>query len=539
MLKTACLVAALALACVLVRAARVGMAGDYVDPVGKIAAEDEARYANGAIRMAQSGGWLTPRFMGRLALDEPPLLYWLSGAGARIAGVSRLALRAPIALVCALALALVFLWAAELNGPLAGVCAALLLLGDHLWHVLGGMCMADGLLAAFVAGALYALFSDPSLESAGALWGFAGATTAGILTKGLAGAMPLGILGVYWLAARRSWRPSARRAVLAGSLALALAAPWFVYQWLAHGKWFWAEHASRIPGYGAGESLLLFYLSRISLADPILVAISLAALPALTQALRRREPAATLLAAWLAVGALAALVWQSRNVAYLLPTIPAMAILASSFGPFAKDQALRPGLVLALGALAAKALLPSAPWGISFAGGTIEPLAPVVANYCERSRGNELILVGLGDALYGAIEPLPRLRYADIGPLPHGGDRGQRGPVRHATGLAAPLSRAAAGMGPRFFRTGGNLDSSPRLQPVGGRRPSPPGQRFSGAGLAALRPGAGRKRKSRPGRSRRRPLSAVVAPGTSAYGAAGLVVPHVGGHRHQNEKSKD
>jgi len=86
MLKTACLVAALALACVLVRAARVGMAGDYVDPVGKIAAEDEARYANGAIRMAQSGGWLTPRFMGRLALDEPPLLYWLSGAGARIAG---------------------------------------------------------------------------------------------------------------------------------------------------------------------------------------------------------------------------------------------------------------------------------------------------------------------------------------------------------------------------------------------------------------------------------------------------------------------
>jgi hypothetical protein len=400
------------------------MAGDYVDPVGKIAAEDEARYANGAIRMAQSGGWLTPRFMGRLALDEPPLLYWLSGAGARIAGVSRLALRAPIALVCALALALVFLWAAELNGPLAGVCAALLLLGDHLWHVLGGMCMADGLLAAFVAGALYALFSDPSLESAGALWGFAGATTAGILTKGLAGAMPLGILGVYWLAARRSWRPSARRAVLAGSLALALAAPWFVYQWLAHGKWFWAEHASRIPGYGAGESLLLFYLSRISLADPILVAISLAALPALTQALRRREPAATLLAAWLAVGALAALVWQSRNVAYLLPTIPAMAILASSFGPFAKDQALRPGLVLALGALAAKALLPSAPWGISFAGGTIEPLAPVVANYCERSRGNELILVGLGDALYGAIEPLPRLRYADIGPLPHGGPDG-------------------------------------------------------------------------------------------------------------------
>jgi 4-amino-4-deoxy-L-arabinose transferase-like glycosyltransferase len=338
MLKTACLVAALALACLLVRAARVGIA-----------------HGEGP------------------AINEPPFLYWLAGASARIGGVSRLALRAPVALACALALALAFLWAAELNGPIAGVCAALLLAGNHLWHVLGSMCMADGLAAALLVGALYALFWDPTLKSAGALWGFAGATTAAILTKGLAGAMPLAILAVYWLAARRNWRPSAGRALLAGALALALAAPWFVYQWLAHGKWFLAEHAAGIPGYGAGENQILFYLARMSLLDPILVAISLAALPALAQALRRREPAATLLAAWLAVGGSAALVWQSRNVAYLLPMIPAMAILAASFGPFAKDQAARPGLVLAIGALVVKALMPSAPWGISFTGAVTEP----------------------------------------------------------------------------------------------------------------------------------------------------------------------
>jgi len=56
MLKTACLVAALALACLLVRAARVGIAGDYIDPVGKVAAADEARYADGAVRMAHGEG---------------------------------------------------------------------------------------------------------------------------------------------------------------------------------------------------------------------------------------------------------------------------------------------------------------------------------------------------------------------------------------------------------------------------------------------------------------------------------------------------
>jgi len=53
---------------------------------------------------------------------------------------------------------------------------------------------------------------------------------------------------------------------------------------------------SGYSGLRRGRNQILFYLARMSLLDPILVAISLAALPALAQALRRREPAATLLA---------------------------------------------------------------------------------------------------------------------------------------------------------------------------------------------------------------------------------------------------
>jgi hypothetical protein len=66
-----CAVAVIALACLLVRAGRVGMAGDYLDPIGKIGAQDESLYAHSAIRMAEHGGWLTPRFMGRYALYKP------------------------------------------------------------------------------------------------------------------------------------------------------------------------------------------------------------------------------------------------------------------------------------------------------------------------------------------------------------------------------------------------------------------------------------------------------------------------------------
>jgi hypothetical protein len=147
--------------------------------------------------------------------------------------------------------------------------------------------MTDGLLAAFYTAAVFCLFFDPWLESKVALWGFSGSVAAAILTKSVAGVLPLMVLGLYWLAAPRRQRPSFSRVCLAGSVALALAAPWFVYQMWAHGRWFWAEHVGvEILGFGAGappqtsqESHALFYSMRMALFDPVLAAVALAAVP--------------------------------------------------------------------------------------------------------------------------------------------------------------------------------------------------------------------------------------------------------------------
>ena len=167
-----CAVALLALACLLIRAARVGLAGDYIDPISKITAQDEALYAHSAIAMAREGDWLTPRFMGRYALYKPPMLIWGAALSTKMLGVSRIALRLPGAILSALALGLLFLWAAELAGWQAGVIAAALVLSNHLWFTLSTLCMTDAFLGAFYIAALYALFWDPWLESRGALWGF-------------------------------------------------------------------------------------------------------------------------------------------------------------------------------------------------------------------------------------------------------------------------------------------------------------------------------------------------------------------------------
>ena len=423
MRRTLCAVALLALACLLVRSARVGLAGDYLDPISKVTAQDEALYAHSAIRAARQGGWLTPIFMGRYGLYKPPLLMWVSGFSVRMLGVSRLALRLPVALIASLSVGLVFLWVAELRSWQAGACAAALVVSNHLWHVLAGMSMTDGLLAAFYTAALFCLFWDPWLESKSALWGFAGSVAAAILTKSVAGVLPLAVLALYWLAGPRRQRPSFSRACLAAALALALAAPWFAYQLCVHGRWFWAEHIGvEILGFGAGappqtsqENQALFYLMRMALVDPVLAAVALTALPGFVMAVRKWSAAPVLLLCWLASLAAAVFGWQYRNISYLLPMVPALAILPTVYGPlFSKRWA--PWMLALLGvAFVAKAAAPAAPWGLSFQRGTVQAEAPLLSEYCQRARGNELILVGMEDDLYASTLPLPKLRYCLVG----------------------------------------------------------------------------------------------------------------------------
>ena len=425
MRQALCAVALLALACLLVRAARVGLAGDYIDPLSKISAQDEALYAHSAIAMGRDGDWLTPRFMGRFALYKPPLLIWGAALSTRILGVSRLALRLPSAILSALALGLLFLWAAELAGWQAGAIAAALLLSNHLWFTLATLCMGDAFLVSFYVAALYALFSDPWLESRAAVWGFSAAVAAAILTKGIAGILPLGVLGLYWLAARRNQRPAFLRVCLAAGLAFALASPWFLYQLAIHHRWFWSEHiAVEILGYGAGtppqtsrESQAAFYFMRLAATDPLLLAAAFSALPTFFGDLRRRTAAATLLAAWMAVTVAAVLFWQYRNITYLLPLIPALALLTAAWTPFAAPRYARWMSVAVAAAFLIKASAPTVPWGLNAQRGTVQPTAPALSAYCAQSRGNPLIVVDLADDLYAATLPLPSLRYAAVVPI--------------------------------------------------------------------------------------------------------------------------
>jgi len=402
-----------------VRAARLHIADTFLDPIGKVDAQDEAMYASNALHMAQKGDWMTPVYQGRYGLYKPPLLAWMAGAAAKIAGSSALVLRLPVILFAAFTACLVFLGGA---GPCrrfaAGAAAVLLLVSDRLWFVLSSLCLTDGLLAAFVTASAFCLMRDPRLETRAARWGFTLATAAAVMVKSVAGILPLLVLLAFRALPKAGERPAWRR--IAGVLlgAAALAAPWGLYQLAVHPRWFWSEFVlSEIFTYGVSspiqttqENQALFYLKRLFLMDPVLTLLALASLPALWRAWRRREPPAAVLLAWLAVVLAAAFAWSYRNVTYLAPAIPALAILAA--------RALPPRVLLALAAVAlvAKAAAPGRPWGIELRPGILHPSVALLDDYTRLGRGRELILVDPFDGFYSSVLPLAKVRYCFVSP---------------------------------------------------------------------------------------------------------------------------
>ncbi len=404
------------------------MAGDYLDPVAKISAQDEALYSHSAIRMAQRGDWLTPRFLERFALYKPPLAIWLAGISAKLLGVSRIALRLPTILIAALGLGLLFLFAAEMRSWQAGAFAVALLLSNRLWMVPASMVLTDGLLAAFEIAAMYWLFADPWLESPEAFWGFVVSFAAAVLTKGIAAA-PLALaFALYCVFAPARRRPAMRRALAALAAAALFVLPWYAYQAIVHTRWFFAEHFGlEIFSFGVGaprqtteENHALFYLKRLVWIDPVLLALALTALPAWFAELRRRSAEAILVACWLAPMLAAVFMWQYRNGTYLIPCLAPMAVAAAVYAPLPNRSAWWTAVLLAA-ALAMKLAMPAAPWGLSFAAGTIQSAARPLQDYCRMARGNELVVVDLADDFYASTLPLGNLRYALVGNSMSGG----------------------------------------------------------------------------------------------------------------------
>lgn len=228
----------LAACAVLIVAVRVATLGTY-----PLMDTTEARYAEIARKMLETGDWLMPQFeYGVPFWGKPPLSTWLSAAAMAVFGVNEFAARLPSLLLLAGCAALVRALATVRGGADQGWWTLVLFVATALVFVAAGAVMTDPALALgttlAMAGFWTAVHGEARRRGAAGVAFFAGLAI-GLLAKGPVAAVlaffPIAVATAW----TRSWGAAWRRLPwVAGSAAVALVTA----------AWYWAaERAS--PGF--------------------------------------------------------------------------------------------------------------------------------------------------------------------------------------------------------------------------------------------------------------------------------------------------
>jgi 4-amino-4-deoxy-L-arabinose transferase-like glycosyltransferase len=337
----------------------------------------EARYAEIARKMLETGDWLVPQYAyGVPFWGKPPLSFWLTATSMGAFGVNEFAARLPSLLLMIACGGVVWRMAARQAGRDAALLATVVFATLGLVFISAGTVLTDIALALgttlAMAGFWSAVAGEDDQRRAGNVALFAGLAI-GLLAKGPV-AVVLTVLPVAgWTLWQRAWRAAWTRVNwLAGGALLVLAvAPWYALAERATPgflEYFLVgEHWQRFtqPGwtgdrYGAGHAwprgtIWLFWAVAALPWSVVMLDWLVRCFATPRAALRARvaDPSWRYLAAW----TLAPMLFftLSRNVlpAYVLPGLPAFALLVA-FGSFAGgeprtlDRAERRGLAAAL-----------------------------------------------------------------------------------------------------------------------------------------------------------------------------------------------
>jgi 4-amino-4-deoxy-L-arabinose transferase-like glycosyltransferase len=404
---------------------------------------NEPLYGQAVVEMAASGDRLLPTVNGERFAEKPPLYFWLALGVARVTGgVDERSLRLPSLLAGLCAVALLHSLVERRSGRRrAGLAVAIF---ATTFSVAWGArtIEMDLLLCASTLGVLHAALAPPA-------WGprwlapvLAGASAGlGTLAKG-----PIGIVGpALVLLADAAVGGTARRCLrplwvaIALVAALAIAAPWYVAVGLREGssvlqELLWRQNVTRFLAAWDHQQPWWYYLGAFWLES---APWGLFVIPALGA--RDPDPDARALDrtswAWLSSFVLFFSLSASKRGAYLLPAMPAVAILASGvIDRLLRTTARRRG-VFALSALVALVLALAALAGVfraraypglerpamTLAAVLVPGLVLVVWSLVRRARapaGPPLALAGMLATLYvvagtivlPAVDPLKSAR---------------------------------------------------------------------------------------------------------------------------------
>lgn len=200
----------------------------------------EARYAEIARKMLETGNWVTPLHdYGVPFWAKPPLSTWLSAISMGLFGVNEFAVRLPSILLAIGSVWLTGLFARRHSGEDTAKAAMVILASSLLFYAASGTSMTDPSLAFCVALSQIAFWF--AVVNRSKLWGylFFVGLGIGLLAKGPLAIVLVGMPIFIWVLVRNQWLALWKHLPwISGSLLmLAIAAPWYL----------WAEH--RTPGF--------------------------------------------------------------------------------------------------------------------------------------------------------------------------------------------------------------------------------------------------------------------------------------------------
>lgn len=191
----------------------------------------EARYAEIARKMLETGNWITPQYdYGVPFWGKPPLHTWASGLGMKLFGVGHFGARFPILLFAIGVLSVVYVFVRRfLGGDLGLICVAVLA-SSVLFFGASAFVMTDMVLVFGTTLSMCGFFVAVTGQPRGRAWenAFFVGLAIGLLAKGPVALVLTGLPIFLWLLVGGRWHKLRRIRWGRGSLLLALLSlPWY------------------------------------------------------------------------------------------------------------------------------------------------------------------------------------------------------------------------------------------------------------------------------------------------------------------------
>src|ERR1700678_3338252 len=324
---------------------------------------DEGGYAEIPREMLSGGDWVIPHLNGLAYLEKPPLQYWITALSFRCLGQSEGTARLWPGLAGYLSLAIVFTLGRRLWGFDAGMKALLLTSASTLFVLMGHQLTLDmGLSFCLFAG--LACFLTAQLHRGDRrrcrawMLGCWTAMAFAVLTKGLIGVLIPGATLILYALWQRDTEVMRRLNIRWGlPLFAAIAAPWFVLAARANSEFldffFVREHFLRFltPIEERTEPWWYFIaVLFVGILPWFPEALRSLAVPLRGGAPRGQFDPRRVLWVWCAFVMVFFSLSHSKLIPYILPLVPALALLCASPKTGEGRGSLLAGAMLTLGA---------------------------------------------------------------------------------------------------------------------------------------------------------------------------------------------